>query len=580
MNDSVNSELGRHRETVDLAIRSSELEWTDWPALAADAPFSEDTRLSCLLLLLSSPVGMSIDTTVDRLRRRTLPWDASTATLALRIVARLEKFDGQRAGVALRAAEQICLKGAATQQLLQSVKDLRSVLELIPGPVAGLGRMDYWQMPETLALIERVLAAATPPDILDLSIIRDGDGWGVPAREAALRFPSGEIAPLVRLLTSLGPAKPGKSWRKKVAEELTHTSPSLLLTEWLKLASDTDIVAPDEHAVLGFAGAMLFAHGNDDLVRASVFAAQELSNDQLGSGVLGVLARRGAASSGVPGMTGALALSVASAALESLAGRLTENDRAELNELFEDLTRRDMVRRIAKYLGLSQERVEQRDKLLRRSKAGAVRAKADPAQRRARAAMDAIIRSQFAPILKARGFKPTGRTFRRVSSDRVDVVAIGSFGMNQFAWSYGTRFVTTWPPREPADINEAGLDIRLVEESGISPTDVRLAADKLDGTILPFLDSLGSYELVRAYVEHNTGAPAESRCIAGRGTPIAFLGLWALSVGDRATAMKVLRTAIDFREALTLSNSFYANELEHWKVSFEAATALPEDSNW
>ncbi|MCP2048975.1 UNVERIFIED_ORG: hypothetical protein J3D58_003047 [Paenarthrobacter nicotinovorans] len=521
---------------------------------------------------------MSIDTTVDRLRRRSLPWDASTATLALRIVAQLEKFDGQRAGVALRAAEQVCLKGTATQQMLQSVKDLRTVLELMPGPMVGLGRLDYWQMPETLALIERVLAAATPPDILNLSIIRDGDSWGAPAREAARRYPAGEVAPLVRLLTSLGPAKPGKTWRRKVAEELTRSSPSGLLADWLKIASDTDIVSPDEHAALGDSGAMLFAHGNDDLVRASAFAAQELADDPAVAELLGILARRGAAASGVPGMTGALALSVASAALDSLAGRSAESDRTELRKLFEDLTRRDLVRRIGKYLGLSQETLDQRDTVLRRSKAAAVRAKADPAPRRARAAMDAIVRSKFGPILKARGFKPRGRTFRRASSDRVDVVAIGSFGMDQFAWSYGTRFVSTWPPREPADIDEAGLDIRLAEESGISETDVEFAANKLQDVILPFLDSMGSYELVRAYVEHDTGAPTGSRCIAGRGTPIGFLGLLALSVGDRATATQVLQVERDFIGTILHLGPFYLRQLEHWNESLVAAAALPKDS--
>ncbi|WP_442544517.1 DUF4304 domain-containing protein [Arthrobacter sp. KN11-1C] len=433
-------------------------------------------------------------------------------------------------------------------------------------------------MPETVALIERVLASATPPGILDLSVLRDGDTWGAPARDAAREFPAHEVAPLVRLLSTLGPQKPSKSWRRSVLEATSFQTARELLREWLRLAANADIVPPDEHAQLGFSGAMLFAHGNDDLVRSAVFAAQELPHEEWVPELLGILARRGAATSGGQAMTGALALSVASASVDSLAGRASPADKMVLAELFEDLSRRDLVRRIGKYLGLDEDVIAQRDQAIRRAKAAAVRQKADPAPREARAAMDVLVRIHFAPLLKQHGFKARGRTFRRISPDRVDVVAIGSFGLDQFALSYGTRFSTSWPPQDPAHLNEASLDIRHAEQHGIAPDEVQALAKRLSSIIIPFLDSMGRYELVRSYVENGTGAPAGSRGIDGWMGPPAwgFLGLLALAVKDRPAAVTFLTKKYDFTQGLFESNPSYGAELDIWRESLKRAVDLPD----
>lgn len=577
MADQTAAGLEYHREIVDQAIRSSGLSWTDWPELTLDEPLAPDARLSALLLLLSAPRDRSSDTAIDRLRRRRLPWDAATSTLAVRIVAGTG-FDGRRAGVALRAAEQVCEGGTATEGLLSAVRDLKAALIAVRPPSEILGPLDYWQMPETLNLIERVLSAATPPDILDLAVLRDGDGWGAAARETARSFPADVIAPLVRLLTSLGPGKPTKAWRVKIASCLATPEALRLLREWLTLAAHTDVVSPDEHAKVGFAGAMLFAMGNDDLARAVVFAAREIADEPWVPELLGILARRGSATSGVPGMTGALALGVASAAVDTLAARATLNDRAVLGELFEDLTRRDLVKRIAKHLGLDEDVISHRDQELRRTKAANVRRKADPAPRQARAVMDALIRQNFAPVLRQLGFTATGRTYRRVCPDRVDVIAIGSTGMDRFHVSYGTRFATSWPARDPSELTESGADIRRSESHGIAPDDVRALADRLPRVIVPFLDSMGRYEFVRSFVENESGAPAGSTAVAGHMCPNTweFLGPLALSAGDRETAVEMFTLTLDFVRECAQKYGGYELQLELWNQYLETASRLPD----
>lgn len=568
--------LENHREIVDRAIRSSGLMWTAWPELAAEEPLTPGVRLSALLLLLSAPYDRSGSDVIDRLRLRRLPWDASTSTLALRLEI-AAAFNARRAGISLRAAHQVCESGAHTEELLAAVRDLRSVLMSLPAPSEVLGPMNYGQLPETLNLIERVLSAAMPPDILDLAVLRDGDGWGPAAREAAQAFPAEAIAPLVRVLTGLGPGKPGKGWYGKIPACTSTPEARGLLRQWLTLAAHTDIVPPDEHAKVGDSGAMLFAMGNDDLVRTVVFATRELPDEEWVPGLLGVLARRGAATSGVPGMTGALALSVAGAAVETLAARSTPEDLAVLHELFEDLTRRDLVKRVAKHLGLDEEVAIRRDRELRRAKAAAVSRKADPAPREARAAMDVLIRRHFAPLLKHHGFNARGRTYRRVCPDRVDVIAIGSTGLDRFGVSYGTRFTTSWPAMEPSEINESGTDIRRSEMHGIAPDDVQKLSDRLLHVIVPFLDSMGRYEFVKAFAENEAGAPADSTGIAGQKGPMMWgvLGLLALAAGDRNSAVHLLTLKRDFIRGLRERDGRYEFELGVWTAYLETASNMP-----
>jgi hypothetical protein len=454
-------------------------------------------------------------------------------------------FDDRRVGVALRGAQQVCAAGAADAALLDALEGMARWLE-------GVGT-HRWKVPEMRLLTRQVLVAAMPPDLLDLSLVRDGDAWAAPARAAADAAPPEEVGPLVRLLGDLGSRSPSKTWRASVAAALDEPEARTLLRRWLELAAQAPAVAPDETAAVGFSGAMLFCHGNDELVRAAVLATGAVDEPWV-PGVLGVLARRGAATSGVPGMTASLCLKVAGAAVDTLAARGTPADRSVLDELLEDLSRRDLVRRVGAALG-REEQAARRDEELRRTKAAAVRAKADPAPRQARAAVDARLRAHLAPILRELGFRGSGRTFRRAHDDRVDVVTFSS-GDAGLSVAYGTRFDAAHPSDEPWPVPRDkvlghDLDFRLFEELESSDEALARFAGRLRDVVVPFLDSLGRYELVLALGEHGAGRPHGAVPLEGVRSPATsgVLGLLALSAGDLPTAVEHLGRRLRFEES-------------------------------
>lgn len=550
-------DLERHRQVVDRALAEAGLGWDAWPEAATDATLDASVRLSALLLMLGLTAPRIeleggyrefTDPTVeaiDRLRRNKLPWDAATATTALRTVTALEDFDERRVTVALRGAEQVCAAGLADTALLDALLEVSEALGQLAEHV--------WRVPETQELARRVLVAASPPDLLDLTLLREhGDGWGGPAREVAREAPGEAVAPLVRLLGELGTRKPSGTWLAAVSSALTAEPAQDLLRRWLELAADADVVPLRPDTTVALSGGMLFCRGNDDLVRAAVLASRLLDEAWV-PGVLGVLARRGAATSGAPGMTEALALKVASAAVATLAARGTPGDREVLEQLLEDLSRRDLVRRVGAALGRDEE-AARRDDELRRTKAAAVRRKADPAPRQDRAAVDALLRGHVTPVLRGRGFTGSGRTLRRFHDDRVDLVSLGS-SEDHLSVTYGTWFDGAHPPDDPFPVSRDRvrshhLDIRLAEHFTASPEELARFANRLDDVVLPFLDTLGRYELVVALAEHGAGAPDGALQLEGAPSPATsgFLGLLALSVGDRERAERHLEARVVFEE--------------------------------
>jgi hypothetical protein len=541
------SDLDAERALVDRALADAGVGWDAWPEVAASELIDSRARLSALLLLLSAPehrVGCAhgyvvvhdqTDEVLDRLRRRRLPWDRATAWLAVKAVTERGAFDDRRVAIALRGAETVSTAGEADATLVSSLEDCASWLDDLPPHVWGVAQMRL--------LARRVVAAATPPDLLDLSLVRQGDAWAEPARETARALAADEIAPLVRSLGELGPRKPSQSWLRGVEEALRPEAARGLLQAWLELAADTDVVPPDD--TVAFSGGVLFSPGNEDLVRAAVLATRLLPSQTWIPGLLGVLARRGAATSGEPGMTASLALKVASAAVDTLAARGTPADREVLEEMLVDLSRRDLVKRVGEALGRQAEATE-RIEALRREKAAAVRRKADPAPRRARATADALLRQHLGPELRRHGFRAGGRTWRRFHEDRVDVVAFGSSGHNVHL-TYGTRFDAAHPdgelyPVDRAKVRDFHLDVRLLEDWSATGHDLDRCARHLGATVIPFLDTLARYELARAYLEHGAGAPVAADSIEIPGSPAVsgVLGLLASAAGDRATAVKHL----------------------------------------
>lgn len=572
---------------MDRAFAGVGVTWDGWPEVAASAGFDDRARLAALLLLLAAPepqVGAGDGSSVldrrmgeviERLRRRRLPWDRTTARLAVEAVMTRGGFDGSRVMVALGGAEAVCSAGSADVALLGVLEACASWLEDLPP--------ERWKVVEMRLLVQRVLAAAAPPDLLDLSLIRDGDGWGGPARRAARGYVSSEIAPLVRQLGELGSRKPSQRWLRATQKALRPASAAGLLRSWLELAADTEVVPPDD--TVSFSGGMLFTRGNEDVVRAAVIATRFLPTQRWVPGVLGVLARRGAATSGRPGMTASLALKVASAAVDTLAVRQTAQDRRVLEDLLEDLSRRDLVKRVGEALGQSA-RAAERDEALRREKAAAVRRKSDPAPRRDRAAVDVLLRRHLGPTLRRFGFRSNGRTWRRFHDDRVDVVAFRS-DEDRLHLSYGVRFDAAHPDGEPHPVDRAtardvDLDVRLSENWSPTGPELDRCAQHLAATVVPFLDTFARYELVCAYLEHRAGAPAGTMSMNNPDSPATsgLLGLLALAADDRETAVEHLTRRLAVEESWADSpwhkkDDTAQTRIAFWRAQLSKAQGLP-----
>ncbi|WP_073422325.1 DUF4304 domain-containing protein [Geodermatophilus nigrescens] len=575
-------DLESHRAAVDRALSAAGVTWEAWPQAAVEHLADPQDRLSALLMLLApsatvSPgdeaaAGDRSREVIDRLRRRRLPWTAATAGLALRVVRQRGEFDHVRVPTALRAAERVAVSGAADVALLDELQRCRSWLTGIPHD---------WQVPQTRSLADRVLAALAPPDMLDLSLLHDGDCWGAAARECVRAHDPSAVTALVRRLGELGAGAPSATWLRRVQDALEASAARDLLRDWLRLAADSDVIARDgQHRS---SGGRLFAPGNEDMVRAAVVATRLLPEEQWVPELLGVLARRGAASSGAPGVTEALCLKVAGAAVDSLAARGTPADREVLGQLLVDLSRRDLVKRIGVALGAEAQAAD-RDTRLRREKAAAVRRRADPAPRQARAEVDALLRRHLAATLRRHGFRGSGRTWRRLHDDRVDVVSPGSSG-DELAVAYGTRFDAAHPESEPHPVERAALrdhhlDIRLIEYWGTSGSDLDRLARHLDVVVVPFLDTLGRYELTRSFLEHRSGAPApgwELEVVEPHG-PAAegLLGLLALAASDRATAIDRLTRRLAFEDSPGRGDGDHAEAARRfWRGQLAHAQALP-----
>ena len=570
---SVVRELAVHRDIVDRALGEAGSTWNDWPEVLSVAQFDERARLSGLLLLLTAPAprelvagdALALDRrvveTIERLRRRRLPWDRHSARLAIDLVVERGDFDPQRVAVALRGAEAVCSRGDADTALIDALRRCATWLDQ-PHDVR-------WQLPQMRLQVRRVLAASTPPIFLDLSLLAAGDAWAEPARRAARELPADEVAPLVRLLGELGSHVASRSWSRRVAEALQPVPARSLLKAWLQRAADVDAVPRDPAEGSG-ADARLLAPANEDLVRAAVLATTVLPDSDWVPATLGALAARGAATS----KGNALCLKVASAAVEALASRGQRADRVVLAQLFDDLSRRDLVKRIGAILG-EDEQAAARDAQLRYDKAAAVRRKADPAPRRARAALDVLIRRHLGALLRAHGFCASGRTWRRMHSDRVDVIAIGS-GESRLQVSYGTRFDAVHPPGERFPVERSRvydhhLDVREFAGFAADETGVLECATQLSDVVLPFLETLGRYELVVAHLRTRaSGAPHRGSSDVSphdRGV----IGMLALAAADRATAVEYLEQRSAFAEQ---AHESHEADRRFWRDQLEAAIRL------
>lgn len=221
-------------ETLELRGLGAEA----WPEALFAAHFDNRARLSALLLLLTtSTPGHEVEggsfirfsdpnaDLIARLRRRLLPWDARTARTAVAAVAHCRP-DDIRVDVALRAAERISQAGRADDGLLRALQDCRSRLAATD-PDSGN------HSPGVFRRVTRAIAAATPPDLLDLSPLQDGDAWVDQARDKACSHASEEVGPLVRALAQLGAGRASAAWLRAAEASLRPAAARQLLTSWL-----------------------------------------------------------------------------------------------------------------------------------------------------------------------------------------------------------------------------------------------------------------------------------------------------------------------------------------------------------
>lgn len=354
-----------HRRAVDHALEELGLGWDQWPEVVVHPDLTPQARLSAVLVLLaaaeadgSSPGGRVVVTSVgaeddavdwlgrarspwQQLARTRLPWDPGTATTAVRVVTARGARDERRVALALRGAKQVCDQGTATVDLLDALQACVRHLEEADDLMGG---------PELARLAHRLIASTAPPELLDLSLLVDGDAWAGPARAVAVALPSDEVAPLVRLLGDLGPRRPSRRWLGAVDAAARPPAARWLLRRWLELAEATDVVPEWAGSEIGDCRGTLFVGTNTDIVRAAVWAAGRLPDEPWPPAVLGNLARRGSAHNGAPGLPEALALKVATAAVDTLITRGDADSRRVLTMLQQQLARRDLLAKVNAHL--------------------------------------------------------------------------------------------------------------------------------------------------------------------------------------------------------------------------------------
>ncbi len=575
-----------HRAAVGRALDALGLDWAAWPDVIVDPRLGSEARLSAVLVLLATSatagsdgpvihvVGRE-DSTVDPMGRQRgpweqlahlrLPWTASTATTALEVV-RTGSYDDRRVSLALRGAGQVCASGHADVALLDALSGFTGYLDRV-------GEEQY-RIREARAQVRRVVASAVPPELLDLSLLVDGDTWAGPAREAARAEPAEAVAPLVRLLSGLGPRKPSARWCRDIDGALEPAPARRVLRRWIELAAEAEVVPEWPGSDLASCLGTLFVHTNTDVVRAAVWATARIADEVWPVGPLGILARRGAAHNGLPGFPEALSLKVATAAVDVLIARGGEAERQALGELLEDLQRRDLLKKIGKSLDRQSE-VAAREAELLTQRAREQRRKASPAPRKARAAVDSLIREHFGAELRTLGFTGGPRTWRRDHEGRLDVIAIGGgqdlgTGENRLDVAYGAYFDGAHPPGEPwlverAKVRDHDLDVRIFDFDPFvdSPrTDDPFGAAYLAALVarirdvtVPFLDTLGDYHAVRALLEADTGLP-RGAALAGNLGSVArsrVLGMLGLHARDKTTAVTHLQRTLQWAESWAAS---------------------------
>lgn len=572
--DAVSNPLTRETLTREMqrALDGIGIGWAGWPAEAMNTQLTARHRLTALLLVMDQspalvngwPYGADEDIIVRRFPRKKLPWDEESAVFALEAALKIDCMS-YVCGPALRGAQVAMDAGARGAALFDALTRCATHLTKLGRSRAGVE--------EDRRLAERLLATFMPRGLLDLSAVRDGDAWAEPAREAARAAPHVVSETVVLALSGLGHKGLSQTWRKRMEAALVLDGARELIATWLRLAADTaEVVDPVGGQV------RLFVAGNDDVVRAAALAARWLTEDEAPAALLGMLARRGAATR--PPGTESFALRVATASIDSLLDRGGEADRAELVQLLEDLTRRDLVKKIGAALGAEGTALARdRDEAISKEKARIVRANASPIPALLRAEVDRELREHLDETMRALGFRKSGRTWRRDRGERIDLVNFSSSGP-WVAVEYGVYWRALHPeggPRPAPDtarLKYHELDFYVVEQRWeAEEDDLTELATRMRRMISPFLDSCGSRRFLVGLWTSGTGIP-----LSARGSGALFLhkkpmphelALGALALHDDDPAAARWWFAEAARAVDDRPTPFGAAELAYWNARVE-----------
>ncbi len=392
---------------------------------------------------------------VRALVRRKIAWDPESAALALRLVAATD-FDDERIQLVLKAADHI--------------------VDVRPGDAAvmdGLDRLnervlatstERYRVPEMRARVIASISRHSPPDsdLVDLSAIAETDTWG-PAALAILQAAAMDgidVRSLLGCLTVASSATaPTARWRAAADPAIASTGTREVVENLVNLLVDLDL---DDQRVF-------VAAGNDSVARAAIWALGQGDVAPTHIDLLQSVASRCSRTNGKPYVTEALCGKAVGAAITVLdqlrqgeGSHAPAADRA-LTELWSDVDRGDVLKRIGRALGRSDDEIAARVVEAKRSKSVAKSARINPQPADRSKSLTEVIDEDLTVRLRRQGFdERSRRTFRRHHPTHSDVATI-SIAAGEIRLGFGVGFhLESDRPKWKLDDLDVAVDLWLI----------------------------------------------------------------------------------------------------------------------
>lgn len=360
-------------------------------------------------------------TVLESLRRRRLPYSAQDARLLLELAC--SPFEVGAFDFAVAAAGAVLRHDPADLLVVEGLTRAERVLREQP--------VHRYLIPELRQKVRAMIAAHAPAGLLDLSAVEVTDHWGPVVRAAAERIAEDwdGAQPLLARLAAATQARPTARWQREVRELVAGSPPAAeLLRTMLEtlVAADLAPVPPDEMDSGG--STWLVSRANAVVVRGAALASRYVDAAWV-TPLLGQVVLRGAASHPQRFVTVALCAKAAAGAVDALEARSRAGEaaaREQLEQLFGELTRRELLKRVAAALGTPEDELRRRAREVGRAKDQVQAAQASRAPRRAQSALGRVTRTQVRPALLAAGFTAgPGQSFWRRGATSVVGVRLG-----------------------------------------------------------------------------------------------------------------------------------------------------------